>query len=82
MAMHLEGLPQRTAYLDPRVGSVRATFTISVRRGSGLTREHLMDMLAFAQELGFGPQRSRGFGRFNVMEFTRISPNGGDPDHE
>lgn len=60
---------KRCAYVD----HAQVTFTVRVLNVVTLSEEHLLDILAFAQDLGLGADRSQGNGKFAVVGFERIA---------
>jgi hypothetical protein len=59
---------KRCAYVE----GAQVTFTVRVLNVVTLSEEHLLDILAFAQDLGLGADRSQGNGKFAVVGFERI----------
>jgi hypothetical protein len=59
---------KRCAYVD----GASVTFTVRVLNNVALSEEHLVDILAFAQDLGLGADRSQGNGKFAVTGFERV----------
>jgi hypothetical protein len=59
---------KKTAY----VTQAEVTFTVRVLRDCGVTEKHLVDILAFAQDLGLGADRSQGNGKFEVVAFAPV----------
>lgn len=47
------------------------SFTVRVLKSCGVTEEILVDILAFAQDLGLGADRSQGNGKFEVVVFGK-----------
>jgi len=60
---------KRTDYVEQPV----ITFTVRVLQNVGVKEEHLMQILAFGQDLGLGADRSQGHGKFTVTAFERIA---------
>ena len=59
---------KRCAYVE----GAQVTFTVRILNVVTLSEEHLVDILAFAQDLGLGADRSQGNGKFAVVGFERI----------
>jgi len=54
------------------VNNAELTFTVRILNMVALKEEHLINMLAFGQDLGIGADRSQGNGKFEVINFERI----------
>lgn len=58
-----------SGYAEP---GVEITFTVRILDCINVKKEHLVDILAFGQDLGLGAQRSQGWGKFEVVGFEAI----------
>jgi hypothetical protein len=60
---------KRSAYIEP---GATVSFTARILNCVVLKEAHLVDILAFGQDLGLGAQRSQGWGKFEVIGFERL----------
>lgn len=69
---------KRCAYVE----GAQVRFTVRVLNVVSLSEEHLVDILAFAQDLGLGADRSQGNGKFQVVGFERVQNVNNDKQQE
>jgi len=74
-AIHVMGLqgPRSAIKRSAFAEQVECQFTVRILNMVKLGEEELRNILAFGQDLGLGADRSQGHGKFEVIDFERIS---------
>lgn len=65
--------PRTSIKKTAHVNNAELSFTVRILNMVALKEEHLINILAFGQDLGIGADRSQGNGKFEVIDFEHIS---------